>query len=681
MNRIIFESSPYYILLCVAISVGLAWLLYKTKNPWGTTLNKVLFAMRAVLLFLLLLLLLGPIVRQIKNNIEKPVVVLLQDNSASVKQVIDSAGRARIAVQVTDLQKRLEERGYEVEQRSVPATLGVSDFTKAFRSITSDFEGKKVASTVFVSDGIYNAGVSPLYSSYSFPILTVGVGDTTQRTDVVIRNVAFNKVAYQGNRFPLRVEVSAVGFQNKTVEVQILHRGKRIDQKMVVVENEQFTPVEFQLTAEEKGIQRYEVVVTPQPQEWNKINNRSTIFLEVVDGKKKILALASSPHPDVKALRAVIEQNVNYEFTLFVPSVSKSDFGRLLEEADLVIAFQAPDVKGVSKSFFQQIVNTKKPLLLVLGTQADWRELVKQEFVRTEAPHRQYDEVVPALNPTFTTFLLSQEVATVFNSYPPASVPFAKFQWSASSVPILFQKVGSLVTDRPLLTLDAEGDRKLAVMLGEGLWRWRLHEYSRNESTEAFDELFGKLIQYLSTADDRRRFRCYPIQQQFSDTEPVVLETQVYNEIFEPIYGQTIDIELTSEAGQRTNYQYTTSVSNTRYALGSLPEGVYRYKATTQLKQREEVRGEFLVTQQQLELQNLKADFNLLRKLSAQTGGAFYNASQMEALQRDMTQTEPVATIHSEEKLDALINLKWVFVLLLLLVSTEWLLRKYYGGY
>lgn len=190
------------------------------------------------------------------------------------------------------------------------------------------------------------------------------------------------------------------------------------------------------------------------------------------------------------------------------------------------------------------------------------------------------------------------------------------------------------------------------------------------------------MIQYLSTTDDKSRFKSYPVEQQFSDTEAVVFESQVYNEIYEPVFGNRINLEVTNDAGKKFNYNYVISPGNARYQIGGLKEGIYKYTASTTINGKEEkVRGQFLITAQQAELQNLTADFDLLRKLSASTGGKFYHVSETGKLQSDLSKKEASSVIHTEEKYDNLLNLKWVFFLLLALISAEWFLRKFYGGY
>ena len=75
MQRLIFDYSPLYFLLCLALGIGYAFLLYTARYNWSKLLNRVLFAFRAALVTALMLLLLGPILKQTDNIFEKPSLV------------------------------------------------------------------------------------------------------------------------------------------------------------------------------------------------------------------------------------------------------------------------------------------------------------------------------------------------------------------------------------------------------------------------------------------------------------------------------------------------------------------------------------------------------------------------------------------------------------------------------
>lgn len=693
MQRIILETAPEFLILCIGLGLAYASIQYfKTKYPWSNGVNSLLFAFRAILAFVLAFLLLGPIVKHISNLYEKPAYVIVHDNSSSIREATDSATLASLQQTLRETEAILQKNGYDTRVHSltdeskdpVDYSAASSDINGALRRVANRYEGKNVAGVILISDGIYNAGLSPLYSNFNFPIHTVGVGDTTVRADIALKNIAYNKIAYQGNRFPLRAEVQVKNIAATGITATLIKRGKVVERQTKKSAPGQLLVFDFHPLADEEGIQKYDIQVETRPEEYNTRNNRSSVFVEVVEGRKKILCIAAAPHPDVKALREVITKNSNYEFLLHIPDVNPLETSLMSpEDIDLVIFHQGPDLRGRTTALFQTFMKSRSSVFVVLGAQTDLRQLARHNMpLQFETPPREYDEVTPVVNPSLNNFSISSEAASAFARFPPVSVHFGKMQMRVGVSTVLFQRVGSITTDKPLLSLVAEDEKKIAMMLGEGLWRWRLNEFDRTENTMYFDEVFGKLVQFLSTTEDKRKFRSYPVRQEFSDTEPVVFESQVYNDIFEPVYGNSVQIDLTHEGGQRSDYTYVISPGNTRYQIGGLKEGVYRYRSSTVINGKtESVRGEFAVIQRQAELQNLTADFDLLRKLSENTGGKFYRAEQVSALQSEIQRTEATSVIHTEETYDSMINLKWVFWILLVLVTAEWTLRKFYGSY
>jgi hypothetical protein len=67
--------------------------------------------------------------------------------------------------------------------------------------------------------------------------------------------------------------------------------------------------------------------------------------------------------------------------------------------------------------------------------------------------------------------------------------------------------------------------------------------------------------------------------------------------------------------------------------------------------------------------------------LSSSTGGKFYPLGQINAMLSELQNKKVSSVIRSEESFDSALNLKWVFGVLLLLISAEWFLRKYFGSY
>lgn len=690
MQRLVFEYSPAFIILCIALGLGYAWILYRMKSPWNQTTNRILFATRTLTVALIAFLLIGPILKLTLNEVEKPAVVFLVDNSVSMREVLDSVTREKGIDLLRAQAEKLDDADYDVafrglnESADIRFTQSMSDLHGALRKVIADYEGKNLAGIVLLSDGIYNSGPSPLYLSTRIPVFAVGAGDTTQRLDLSVRNIAFNKIAYQGNKFPLRAEVLVKGTSQQEIHISVSHGGKVIASQSRNSQNKTLVEFDFQIDATEKGMQRIDISVNPLSNEVNRRNNQATVFVEVVEGKKKILLVAPAPHPDIKALRSAIEQNANYEFHLHIPGVAETDPSILNKENfDLVIFTQALDAEGKTAALFQKMSRSDAGMFVTLGAKSNLRQLSANGIPVIFENVGQKDEVTAMFNSEFRDFSFTEGLGGIVSRYPPVVVPFGKFTLPPDASVLLYQRIGSVITNRPLLfTYNGDNNRKAGVLMGEGFWRWRLSEFSETGKTEAFDEVISRLVQYLSTRDDKRKFRSFPLRQEFSDSEPVVFESQVYNDLFEQVYGNTIQLEIRDEKGKVTPYSYVTSPSGAHYRIGGLKEGIYRYKASTELATGpEQMSGEFLVTGQNIESQNLTADFGLLRNLASATGGSFYTAGQTSTLAENIQSKGAQGLIHSQDTFHPMINLKAVFFLLVALLSLEWFSRKYLGAY
>ena len=109
---------------------------------------------------------------------------------------------------------------------------------------------------------------------------------------------------------------------------------------------------------------------------------------------------------------------------------------------------------------------------------------------------------------------------------------------------------------------------------------------------------------------------------------------------------------------------------------------MYQFSASTLLNGISETSsGEFSISELQIESLNLTANHSVLRKLSRDSGGKFFLPNQMELLRETLLSQEPQGVIYTSETFLPLINLKWIFFVLLFLFSVEWFIRKYSGAY
>ena len=103
--------------------------------------------------------------------------------------------------------------------------------------------------------------------------------------------------------------------------------------------------------------------------------------------------------------------------------------------------------------------------------------------------------------------------------------------------------------------------------------------------------------------------------------------------------------------------------------------GEFEYTATAKSRNLPEeiVKGKFTVQENIIENSNSKADYNVLKKISQNTGGRFYPVTDINKISGDLNYSQK--TILKEKK----IKISDFYILLFLWIaalSTEWFLRK-----
>jgi hypothetical protein len=700
MGSLSFQYPSYFLLFCAILGFAYAALLY-----WGDTtfreqsakLNKILAFFRWLAVTILAALLLSPLLKSKIIETKKPIVVLAQDQSESVGAALSGANFEKFKTDWTAVKNALAEN-YEVHEMAFGdrAREGVdwqfsdktSNVSELMQAVYDQFSSQNLGAVVVSTDGIYNEGSNPAYSSAQFaaPIYTIGLGDTTPRRDLVVKRAFHNKIAYLGDKFALQVDVAAT---NSTGAASVLTVSKITDdgEKTVgstpisVAGNDFFTTKSFNLDADKPGVARYRISLAKISGEVSTVNNSKEIFVDILDARQKILLLANGPHPDLSALKSSIEINKNYSVAIAYasdPSVNVANF-------DFVVLHNLPSMTNDIAGILRVLNEKKTPRLFFGGLQTNFSALAKaQNLVSINGTDgKNTNEVQPTFAPNFATFTLDPRVVSELPKFNPALAPFGNFAASSTAQTLLFQRIGKIDTKFPLLAVGDENGIRTGVFMGEGVWKWRLFDFLQHNNHEIFDELFGKTVQYLSLKEDKRKFRVTLDKNIFEENEAVVFGAELYNDNYELVNESDVAMTVKNKEGKEFTYNFNKIGKGYTLNAGILPVGNYNFHATTTWNGQPQIfDGQFSVRPIELELFDLTANHAVLRQLSQKFGGDFVaqnNLASVADLIKNKESVKPV--IYETTKTRSVINLKWIFALLAALLVLEWFLRRYFGAY
>lgn len=647
-----------------------------------------MFALRFLFVTIIAFLLLSPMIMMKEKVIEKPLVVIGADNTESVAMTGDSSFyRTKWPSLLEDFRKKLSSKadvqvfsvGEKVTDGFDAAYRGQrTDISDFFREILTRFANRNVAAVVLASDGIYNHGTDPYYASrtVSMPIYTVRLGDTTLRKDLILKKVISNKVAFKNDRFPVELLVEMNKCSQQKSAITISRAGEAIVKREISTALERSVQrYTFWLDANQPGINRYKIEISPLDGEANYDNNISELIVDVRDARQKAAILYNAPHPDLMAIENALTSSSHFETELISNPAAVDNWNKY----DLVILHQIPSITSVRD--LNSLMNSKVSMLFILGAQSDINSFnaLKTGLTINAGKNSMFD-TEPVLNQDFSLFSVTRQEFQIMEDYPPLFSPFGTYQYSPLSDILVYQKIAGVTTKNPLVLFSKAGEKKVGIIAGENIWRWRIDNYIRNASFDGFDQLMDKISIYLSTREDKNFLRIR-IKNRFSEIEPVELEAELFNKSYERI--TTPDINLTIFDSEKKSYPFIFSKGDPVYYLkaGVFPAGDYTYTASARVgNEIFQQTGQFYVSEVNAEAVSLIADHQILNRIAISHDGQAFSPDSLEYLADVILKRDEMKSVSSSLlSYSDLIAVPWLFLFLLLLITTEWIIRKREG--
>ena len=692
----VYSDIPIWAVVTWSVfSFALAWLYY-LKRSWlkevKPSMRWIMILLRGSGLSILGVLLANFLIQSTEINEKKPHLIAVIDNSSSMLNYKDSN---EVPSKIKALQNQLDLAfkdefnvlTYDLnssikEIDSLTFNNEYSNFSKVLNDVYNDYYGRNIGGIIFYSDGNYNQGIRPTFSIEKFkniPVFSVAVGDTISKTDQRIENVIANDIAFLDNSFPIEVTVEGVKLPKKPFTLTLLEDGKKIDEKQMKHSDDEvsLTKIKFLVDASSIGVKEYMLQLSVQENEYNIGNNVKRIYLEVLDDRSKVLLIAEELHPDLGAIKLALASEKNLE-TRVVTGKKIKEVERL-DDFDLIV-WHNPGGDGNAR-LFERVSKADKPVWYIVGpgtSQATFNRLSLAPLIQTTG---QSDDVGIGYNNNFNLFELSTSTVSAMNDFPPMIAPYGQIKYPKNGSILGYQKVGSISKPEPLFFF-GEKMEKYAVTFGNGLWNWRLGNYQQNESHEAFNEIIQKTVQYLIIKDNKSRLRI-SIPQTINTAENTVIDARFYNKSYETVTDPNINFTLTNSNGEKFEYSFLKLEDYYQLDLGRLGFGRYEWEASVNFNDETFLKsGSFAVEQLTLESQSTKANHQLMNQLAVNQKGEFYTLDEADQLISDIENRDDILPIAYEQSVyEKLMDNIWWFIALILIFGSEWVLRRYNGGY
>jgi hypothetical protein len=561
--------SPLHVWALVLTIVALTLLISARSRRRTVRLGAL--ALRAGILLLLGLILLNPVAESASRSSQKLPFLLLIDTSRSM--TTRDEGSDASAAPVTRWQAARESvledpaftgplaRRYDLRVFGFDSSLRPAQFDRLAQIARPDGDSTDIGDSIekaiescnppaptpgkppplrgailVVSDGRDNRSnpmeAARLARVEGFPLYTICVGRKTRAQDIQVAARSPQVFGAPDQPIDITAVVTDVGFEQASVRLDLLREGRRVASRDLNL-HPGSVDVTFRVSERNKGFYRYGLACSVVPGETNELNNRSAVFVNVLDARTRVLLLEGEPSWDTRflanALRddptiildSIVQLTDQHPFALSGsedrPTLTAPHTLQDFSQYDVVILGRACDCffdASTAAALKRWVQERGGNLLFLRGAPSDHVRALEEMEPLTLGQSR-LDDVKARLTeagrsyPGFA-FDAREDTETIVKRLPDiATATEVRGEKALTVVLARAQRSGqpddSLdLTAQPmaLLAYERYGQGKTMALTGEGLWRWALLPPYLSAYSSVYSELWTQTIRWLVSESD-----------------------------------------------------------------------------------------------------------------------------------------------------------------------------------
>lgn len=597
-----------------------------------------------------------------------------------------------------------------------------TDLVRALDEIAKRSSGMPLSAIILATDGASNvprdlSATLRELRARDVPVFTVGVGETSRPLDAELVRMNLPRRVLLGSRANIEAFVRLSGYGPTRVLMRVSEDGRAIKTEEFNLRGNDTQPVNLEISPSTPGFRRLTVEITPLDGEVTIENNKQEALVEVIEGPLRVLYVEGEPRWELGKIRESLQPSEKNVTLVSLLRTGENKFYRqgIVGQQELAQGFPKTEeelfayhglvIGSVESSFFtadqlrniEAFVSRRAGGFLALGGRlafdgGKYNGTPVADLLPVALDGRNTDlaeAFAPVYKPQLTgagqahpISRLNEDRALsqkIWNELPPISIPEAlKVVKPGATVLMEAKRTGPSAQVVPLLVQQRYGGGQTLAFMGTDTWRWRMRMDSKSNAHETF---WRQMLRYLVSGSPAQ-IEVGAEQDVYVMDDDIRIVAGIRDKRYNPVNDAHAMVRVTKPSGTTFDVPLKFSTINNaniysgEFKADELGQHLIELTGTSNSIGPVSAKSMVLVSNLNREFYSAGQNSDLLKRVAAETGGKYYQLSDVQTLLDDLTyRRSPYSERVTKDLWDMPIN----FILIIGLLSGEWFLRKREG--